>query len=442
MAGGYMGIVAVGAGPTGLFTAIALARRGRDVTVIDRDPGPPAHGDWRRKGVMQFQHPHSFRGQVVEALRAEMPDVLDRLESSGAAVVMHGDRAAALHCRRMVFERELWRCAAEEPRLRLVCGHVDDVVAHRGRTTGVRVDGRQVSADLVIDASGRASRFTRALRGRGEGADCGATYVGRQYRLPADAPGGPTNSVIGLSLGFPEYGAVVFLHDSRVYTVALIHTGDDHRWHRLRHDDVFEAAVGAIPALADWIQPDRAVPIASVLPGGRLQNRYRGQLDDSGRPVLPGLISVGDSVCTTTPLAGRGVALALMQARELVRLLEDHRDVDAAAAEFDQWCSRRIKPWFADHVRTDGERVRRWSGHDVALDRPLPSDLVVAAAEADPRLADIVGPYITMDALPDSLAPAERRAREIFSCGWRPTYPPGPTRDELISVVSTTPAVA
>ena len=36
----FMRSVIVGAGPTGLYTAIALARRGHQVTVIDRDPGP------------------------------------------------------------------------------------------------------------------------------------------------------------------------------------------------------------------------------------------------------------------------------------------------------------------------------------------------------------------------------------------------------------------
>ena len=74
-----MRTVIVGAGPTGLFTAIALARRGRAVVVVDRDPGPPAQGTWQRKGVMQFHHAHTFRGPVVEALQAEMPDVLDDL---------------------------------------------------------------------------------------------------------------------------------------------------------------------------------------------------------------------------------------------------------------------------------------------------------------------------------------------------------------------------
>ena len=38
------------------------------------------------------------------------------------------------------------------------------------------------------------------------------------------------------------------------------------------------------------------------------------------------------------------------------------------------------------------------------------ADSIVAAAEADPRLNDVVGPYTTMDALPASLAPAEPRA--------------------------------
>ena len=76
--------VIVGAGPTGLYTAIALARRGHQATVIDRDPGP-ARGQWRdRKGVMQFHHPHHFRQQVADALLAEMPEVWHGLLAAGA----------------------------------------------------------------------------------------------------------------------------------------------------------------------------------------------------------------------------------------------------------------------------------------------------------------------------------------------------------------------
>ena len=441
-----MRTVIVGGGPTGLFTAVALARRGRDVVVVDRDPGPSGHAEWRRRGVMQFHHAHSFRGQVVNALSAEMPDVLTGLLSAGASVVMTSgshSRAAALRCRRLVFERELRRRAVADPRIRMVAGNVTEVVVQRARAAGVRIGADVLDADLVIDASGRTGRIADAVRGRGEGADCGATYVGRQYRLRPGARPGPTNSVIGLSLNFPDYAAVVFLHDNDTFTVTLIHAGTDRLLHRLRHESVFEAAVGAIPALADWIDTDLSVPITGVLAGGRLYNHYRGQLDDLGRPALTGLISVGDSVCTTTPLAGRGIALAFMQASHLVRMLtDDSNDIVGVTTEFDAWCTANIKPWFVDHQFVDSERVRRWAGGDVDLGHRLPSDLIVAAADADPRLTEAVTPYITMDELPDSLLPAEPRAREIYASGWRPTPPEGPSRQELSSVVTRTPAAA
>jgi 2-polyprenyl-6-methoxyphenol hydroxylase-like FAD-dependent oxidoreductase len=431
--------VIVGAGPTGLFIAIALARRGRDVVVVDRDPGPSSHGVWQRKGVMQFHQAHTFRRQVIDALRSEMPDVLDDLIAAGATIATTaGSGPASLLCRRMVFERVL-RNTAKAQGATLVTGHVDGLSRERGRTVGVRVHGRTLAAGLVIDASGRGSRYANAVRGPAEGGDCGATYVSRQYQLRKGAKPGPVNSPIGLSLSYPGYVAVVFLHDNRTFSITLIHDGSDRRLRRLRDNGAFESAVRAIPQLSEWIEPTRSQPITPVLPGGRLYNSYRGQADPA---VLAGLISVGDAVCTTTPLAGRGVALALLQAGELVRTLEDEHDIASATMRFDEWCTVHIRPWFDDHRYTDADRVRRWSGQDVDLSRPLPSDLIVGAAEADSALNTIVGPYNSMDALPASLAPAEPRAREIYASGWRPSLPEGPTRDELSAVVSRTRVAA
>jgi 2-polyprenyl-6-methoxyphenol hydroxylase-like FAD-dependent oxidoreductase len=432
-------MVIVGAGPTGLFTAIALARRGRDVTVIDRDPGPPPQGLWQRKGVMQFHHAHTFRGPVVEVLQAEMSDVLGDLVAAGAAVAATPDgRPAALLCRRMTFDRVLRNAAANEPGVRMVTGHVDRLLRERGRAVGVEVDGRDMAADLVVDASGRASRFTSSVRMPVDGGDCGATYVTRQYELHAAASAGPVNSPIGLALSLPGYWAIAFVHDNRTVSVGITHDGIDRRLRHLRFDHVFTEAVRAIPQLSDWIDPIRSRPVTPVLPGGRLYNTYRGQLDDAGRPALPGLISVGDAVCTTTPLAGRGVTLGLLQARELVQRLQEHgSDIISATIDFDSWCLENIWPWFDDHRYVDAERMRRWSGADVDLGRPLPSDLVVAAADADPQLHSVVDPYARMDALPDSLAPARPRAQALFESGWRPAVPAGPSRDELAELCNT-----
>jgi NAD(P)-dependent dehydrogenase (short-subunit alcohol dehydrogenase family) len=90
---GRVRVAIVGAGPTGLFLAIALARRGGQVVVVDRDPGPDADGSWARRGVMQFHHPHGFRGQVVDALLAEMPEVLDAAVAGGGGWCVGTDPA-------------------------------------------------------------------------------------------------------------------------------------------------------------------------------------------------------------------------------------------------------------------------------------------------------------------------------------------------------------
>jgi 2-polyprenyl-6-methoxyphenol hydroxylase-like FAD-dependent oxidoreductase len=434
-----MRAVIVGAGPTGLYTAIALARRGHEIAVIDRDPGPGGDQWWDRKGVMQFHHPHHFRQQVADALLADMPEVWTGLLAAGAkpaTVPGQPGLPGGLHCRRLTFERVLRSAAEAEPRVALRTAHVDEVCRERGRATGVRADGHRVDADLVIDASGRAGRLTRALRAPAEGGDCGISYVSRQYRLLPGAADGPVNAPFGVMLVYPGYLAAAFLHDNRTASALIARASADRGLAALRTAAAFEAAVRAIPALAGWVGPGQARPITPVLPGGRLYNSYRGQLNYAGQVALDGLLYAGDSVCTTNPAAGRGVTTSLQQVQRLIRLLEEHgHDFTSCSLAFDHWCTRHIKPWFDDHVRWDTDLIRRWSGQDVDLARPLPSDLIIAAAAADPELMKVVGPFQAMLTPPGSLDAVQARAREIFAGGWRPPVPPGPSRAELASLV-------
>ena len=435
-----MRAVIVGAGPTGLYTAIALARRGHQVTVIDRDPGPDGGQWWDRKGVMQFHHPHFFRQQVADALLAEMPEVWQGLLAAGAVPASlpgQPGAPAGLHCRRVTFERVLRAAAETEPGVLLRTGHVDEVCGERGRAAGVMVGGHRVHADLVIDAGGRSGRLTRALRGPAEGGDCGIAYVSRQYKMLPGAADGPVNMPFGVVVTYPGYLAAVFIHDSRILSVLIARASTDRQLAALRTRAAFEAAARAVPALAAWTDPGRSRPLTPVLPGGRLYNSYRGQLNDAGRVALDGLIYAGDSVCTTNPAAGRGVTTSLLQARQLIGLLEEHgRDLTSCSLAFDRWCTGHIKPWFEDHVYWDTDLIRRWSGQDVNLTHPLPSDLIMAAAQADPEIAKAVGPYATMQALPGSLDAVQARARAIYATGWRPPMPPGPARDELAGLVT------
>jgi 2-polyprenyl-6-methoxyphenol hydroxylase-like FAD-dependent oxidoreductase len=434
-----MRVAIVGAGPTGLFLSLALARRGHDVVVVDRDTGPEPDGRWRRAGVMQFHHPHAFRSQVVEALQAEAPEVLDALLAAGAERAVLPDqpeRVLGLRCRRMTFERALRMAVVAEPGVSVHRGHAEDVLTEHGRAVGLQVDERRLDADLVLDASGRAGRLGRGLRAPAEGGDCGIAYVSRQYVLHEGAEPGTMQSPIASAAVYPGYLAIVFPHDNGVFSAMIGRSTQDRSLVGLRENAVYEAAAAAIPLLAEWTDPARSRPFTDVLPGGRLYNSYCGQLDTTGGVPVPGLVFVGDRVCTTNPAAGRGITTSLLQARRLIELIDEHgSDHETTTRAFDAWCTDAIRPWFEDHVACDTDLTRRWCGGDVDLDRPLPSDLITAVAQVDPSLMRVIGPYFGMQALPSSLRAIEPRAREIYATGWRLPVPEGPDRAGLVALV-------
>jgi len=438
-----MQVAIIGAGPAGLFLASALAGRGHDVVAVDRDPGPPLHSRWARPGVMQFHHAHAFRFQVGRALQREWPEAFAAWLALGAEPVLFdlpdvGPVPAGHLSRRDTFERALWATAATVRGLTVRSGHVDGVLFAEGRVRGIVVDGSPVAADLVVDASGRSGRSVDGLRAPSAvGGPCGMAYVDREYRLREGAERGPLSNALAWQGDFDGYQVLVFPHERGYFSVVLIRPTADAALKDLRHEAAFEAACRAVPGLAAWTDPDRAGPATPVLPGGPLRNAYRGQRSRDGRPCTPGLVSVGDAVATTTPIFGRGVTTTFLQILQLLALLDtEPPDPGLVGEPFDAWCEQNMLPWVADHVTMDTDAVRRWDGGDVDLTRRLPSDLILAAAEQDPRIGPGTGGYLSMLELPSSLDPVEPLARAVYESGWRPSLAPGPTRGELREVVA------
>ncbi len=436
-----MQVVIIGAGPAGLFLGSALARRGHRVTAVDRDPGPADDETWARRGVMQFHHAHAFRQTVAEALGREVPEALDLWQAAGAETIeFHNDLGdtvrLGLRSRRETFERCLRTAALATPGFTLRPGHVERVLAHEGRASGVVVDGVAVAADLVVDASGRSGRATRGLAERaGVGGPCGQAYVDRVYRLKPGAEPGPMTNPIAWQADLDGYLSLVFRHEQGMFSVLVVRRADDTGLRALRHPAAFEAAARAVPGLDVWTDPERAEPVTDVLAGGALLNVYRSQCDQDGDLVLPGLFFVGDSVATTTPVFGRGITTTLWQCEALLSLL-DHETDDLAETghAFDAWSADTMRPWVEDHIHMDAAHVDRWNGRDIDLAEPLPSDLILTAAEVRPEIMQHAGGYLSMAALPASLRAAEPIAREVYAGGWRPAYAPGPTRDELVGI--------
>ncbi len=341
---------------------------------VERDPGPEDGDRWPRRGVMQFHHAHGFRTQVVQALEQELPQALDRWLAAGAEPIMLTLPGGAqvpmgMRSRRPTFERALRAAALEQPGLQVRQGHVDGIRQRAGRAAGLQVGGAEIDADLVIDASGRAGRVTRSLPPAvTSGGPCGIAYVDRQYQLHPGAEPGPLANPLAWQADLDGYQAIIFVHEHGRFSVLLVRPAGDQVLAQLRHEAAFDAASRAIPGLADWVDPDRARPVSPVLPGGPLLNAYRAQTGADGRLVLPGLVSVGDAVATTTPTFGRGVTTTLLQAQELLRLIDEHgTDVAAVGESFDGWCTEQIKPWVDDHVLMDDATQRRWAGQDIDL---------------------------------------------------------------------------
>jgi hypothetical protein len=93
-------------------------------------------------------------------------------------------------------------------------------------------------------------------------------------------------------------------------------------------------------------------------------------------------------------------------------------------------------PWVQDHMTIDDAQADRWNGHAVDLSRALPSDLIVEAAAVDATIGARIGPYLSMQQGPDSLAALESRAHAVFAGGWSPAPPPGPTAAQLSEIVT------
>lgn len=427
-----MTTVIVGAGPVGLVCGLGLAQRGEDVLLVDPDPGPGPDGSWRRKGVMQFRHPHFYRPFVRHVLEQHVPQMWEAVLAAGAVVNDPPEGMppfmTTIAARREVLEGAL-RKAASHDRITHVPMRADRVLIQGDRVVGVVVNGTTIDADRVVVATGRTSTFADDLRPPAVGMPCGQSYVSRMYRA---RPGvDPLVSWAPVGALYDGYLAIAFPQDDGTLSALVVRPRDDDGWSALWSTAGYEAAVARIPNLAPWTDPERFEPITDVMRGGTLLNSYRGQ----GSPPA-GVFFAGDAVSTTNPSAGRGVSLGLLQAAALLDLLQEHSDARDVSTAFDAWCDERVRPWYEDHVATDASLVRSYSGQDIDVEAPLTSDVICAAAEVDPSLAPAVRAYRGMVAPPASLRAVEEQVRDLLRTGWRPAFADGPSRDELLEQMS------
>lgn len=384
--------VVVGGGVAGLVAALALRPLGYDVQVLDReaDAAPEsvdrANSDWVRPTVPQALHSHSFTSLGIGLLRDRDPGVYDALLQAGAEEIdlrsvappalreslpdMDDTELLALACRRRTFDSVL---ATTARRSGVVVRHdatvrgVELSEMDTPRVTGVRLaDHGTLAADLVLDATGRHAESRRWLTAAGipvatdQAWPSEATVYTRFYRrLGAQWPGLLNRGNAGGGI-FGHYMAFVHPGDNGTFSVSIGVLPDDPVLKAVRGEAAFTAVLAATPLLAPWIAEGASEPISTVYAINAPKNTVRGVATTRQRPVH-GLFQLGDAACTTNPLYGRGVSLAVAHAYQLADVLAGTPEVgekqSILAAELTETL---LVPWVRQAADDDLERIRVW----------------------------------------------------------------------------------
>lgn len=411
-------VAVIGAGIAGLGTALAFARRGHRVTLLEADPAEPAPSSdqafegWSRPGVGQFQSTHGFVALARNRLRDGAPDVLAAVFAAGARPIDFtrlfgaGETAAddrdlvGIGCRRAVFEHVLRVAAGREPGVTIRAGARATGLSESSAggacvVTGVRIaGGDDVRADLVVDAAGRRSpvpQWWAALAGAPPlelREECGLVYYGRYFRLRAGVEAEDGRWFFGPAGDLGYLGYAVHLADNDIFTVTLNAPAWDRDLRALRHPEVFMAAVAAIPAVAAWVRPEAVEAISEVIPMGGLYNTLRGFEAPSTQPP-GGLVVLGDSRCHTNPAYGWGGSVGIAQAFRLAALVDEAGETGASlVAAFEAEQGGPSRDLFDAVSGGDRLRIAAWRGE------APPADPATAAAQ---DLKSVFGPASTRD---------------------------------------------
>ncbi len=370
-------IVVVGGGVAGLAAAATLAGRAGEVVVVERRQAPAL--------PPQAGLPHAMLVSGVLVLNELFPGMGQRLLDRGAApggpdptrVACHWAAAGAVRhqlrfpdlgitrafCSRELIQQQMRVSVEQIPN---VCWEQDTVtgaLARGGAIRGVALrSGRSVEADLVVDAGGRDGGVPLGA-GVPEpptsevGVDIRYTAFVVERR-PEDLDGAVLAAVQNTP-GIPRMG------------IALPMEGD--RWQvgfgaffgQAGPTDRDGARAYAAEALADPVlaplvdRPSLDRPRRYTFRTG--QRRHWERLP---RPV-PGYVAVGDSVASFNPIYGQGMSSALLQVRELGRLVDRHGAGPALATAAPKAIAKVVDaPWRmstgADfmYARTVGARPR------------------------------------------------------------------------------------
>jgi len=416
--------VVVGASVAGLLAARVLGDGFESVTVIERDPIPA--DPTARRGVPQGHHLHVMLEAGRDTIEQLVPGYGEALLRAGGLLIDamgdlqffdRGDYYAPASCRidmycasRPLFEHVLRRRVSDRDGIEVRGGHqftdyLFDRSAARVEGVTVRRQGasdRELPADLVVDATGRASLTPTWLEAQGfPRPPLEEVHVDVEYSsVPIERPPGDRRMIsIPPDAPVPRGGAAVPIEDGRwLCTLMGMHGAAPPR-----SVDEFEDYAATLPApeleqLLAAHEPVRAQPETYPFPSDR---RYR--YEDLDR-FPEGVVVLGDAIASFNPIYGQGMSVAALEALELHHALAAaDTGTDLPMAYFDRVADVVDTAWLLalgadfEFAATAGPKPRGTALFNRYFDR------LVRRAHDDGVLTEAVYRVLSMDRPPTSL---------------------------------------
>jgi 2-polyprenyl-6-methoxyphenol hydroxylase-like FAD-dependent oxidoreductase len=345
--------VVLGGSLAGLLAARVLSDSFDRVTLVERDAYPETTEV--RKGIPQANHVHGLLLRGRQVLEDLFPQLQDEMIAAGAPLVdMAND--VAWHTRagwgvrfpselkvlaftRPLLDLHVRRRLAQNPKIE-ICDNVE--VLHLSgdrlakRLTGAlviprasEVDRRvakQLDADLIVDATGRASRAPRWLKDLGYEPpqetviDAHLGYASRLYRIPENLDGDWSCAYVQSAPPERKRGGILFSVEGNRWLVTLIGGGRDYPPSDERGFLEFADSLPA-PLIADAIRA--AEPIGPIRTHRATENRLRHF--ERAKELPENFIVLGDAACAFNPVYGQGMTIAALGALALQECLREQQ---------------------------------------------------------------------------------------------------------------------
>ena len=422
-------VLIIGGSITGLTGALALQAAGFEVTVVERDPSPdpsldPAHSHtWTRRGALHALQPHVLTARLRNKLRAWYPDLVQDLLAAGAweqpfEETIHPNLAPAyrapggaedisvLMARRTTLELVMRRHVERRGVARFLAGaRVSALIVEGDRAPitvrGVRVrdhDGeRELLADMVIDASGRTTRFADELRAAGavisdEHHASNTVYYARHYRLKPGRTFPKTFGLPGVLFGDMTFAALPADNGTMIVTLAVF-KDDPLLYERVGKVDVFEEIARRTPRVAAWVDPSVSEPTSGVMSWANMDFLWRTTLLDDAPQVL-GFFFAGDATLRSNPKYGRGCTCGTIGSHILADTLRSVSDPAQRVLRYEAALFATFRKEWEDLLAVDRRDYARFQAAAGLRRAPLGEALQSRLQDHVLRRAMIVDPHV------------------------------------------------